>query len=198
MTEAHNLYAQAEADERLSAPHPAALAQADVQMANLVPAQAVGYLADARSIFEMAVNANPRDTAYHQLRTSIVADQHQAAAAAAKAKDRRGRPRRRRPRRRSTSAYGQGPEVIGKLVDVGVSVRRPRELLAASGALVEPVLEQDERSLVRCAHCLVEACCHWETAAAWPRPSTAPHPDVLTADPARADLDLPPRARLIG
>ncbi len=86
MTDAHNLYARAEADEPLWAPYPAALAQADVQMANLVPAQAVSYLANARSMAEKAVKDNPRDTTYHQLLTSIVADQHKAAAAAAKPK----------------------------------------------------------------------------------------------------------------
>ena len=82
MTDAHNLYAQAEADDPLWAPYPAALAQADVQMANLVPAQAVSYLASARSMAEKAVRDNPRDTTYHQLLASIVADQHKAAAAA--------------------------------------------------------------------------------------------------------------------
>ena len=86
MTQAHNLLAKAAAAEPLWAAYPAGLAEADVQMANLVPAQAASYLAQAKASAKEALRDNPRDVAYRDLVASITADQQKAAAAAAKAK----------------------------------------------------------------------------------------------------------------
>ena len=86
LSQARTLFAQAVADQPLWAAYPAALAETDVEMANLQPASATTYLADAKSMAQKAIKDNPRDTAYHQLLASITADQRKAAAAAAKAK----------------------------------------------------------------------------------------------------------------
>lgn len=89
-------------------------------------------------------------------------------------------------------------EIVGKLVDAGIDVRRLRALLTSAGVVIEPLLADDAEvaGVIRAIEggrrlSLGDRCCLALTL------RLGTDAEVLTADRSWAELDLPIRVRLV-